>query len=173
MTVILFWPQCDDEFGNSHVHIYVACKPSAATRWYGCGLGECLEVWASAAVGGVSTGSCSVLIPWTPAMSANIVFRFGIRTWISNYITPWDVNYLFCYDIDEIFWPQPIRSLKLGHVTGQGSMSPTWVGRVSDRGKMGLHKKYKNLDNIAVYLIASLKSKWKNKQIKNMNNWIW
>ena len=31
---------------------------------------------------------------------------------------------------------------------------------------------YKNLDNIAVYLIASLKSKWKNKQIKKLNNWI-
>ena len=27
----------------------------------------------------------------------------------------------------------------------------------------GFHKKYKNLDDIAVYLIASLKSKWKNK----------
>ena len=40
-------------------------------------------------------------------------------------------------------------------------------------GKNGFHKKYKNLDNIAVYLIASLKSKWKNKLIKNMNNWIW
>ena len=37
----------------------------------------------------------------------------------------------------------------------------------------GFHKKYKNLDNIAEYLIASLKSKWKNKQIKMMNNWIW
>ena len=40
-------------------------------------------------------------------------------------------------------------------------------------GKNDLHKKYKNLDYIAVYLIASLKSKWKNKQIKNMNNCIW
>ena len=39
--------------------------------------------------------------------------------------------------------------------------------------KNGFHKTYKNLDNIAVYLIASLKSKWKNKQMKNMNNWIW
>ena len=58
-----------------------------------------------------------------------------------------------------------LRLLKLGHVT--------WVGRVSDLGKNGFHKKYKNLDNIAVYLIASLKSKWKNKQIRNMNNWIW
>ena len=67
---------------------------------------------------------------------------------------------LFYHDVGEIFWPQPIRSLKLGHVTGQGSMSPTWVGRVSDPGKNS-------------YLITYLKLKWKNKQIKNMNNWIW
>ena len=40
-------------------------------------------------------------------------------------------------------------------------------------GRNGFHKKYKNLDNMALYLIASLKSKWKNKQIKNMNDWIW
>ena len=73
---------------------------------------------------------------------------------------------IFYHDVDEIFWPQPIRLLKLGHVTGQGSMSSTWVGRVSDPGKNGFHKKHKNLDNIAVYLIASLKSKCKNKQIK-------
>ena len=33
-------------------------------------------------------------------------------------------------------------------------------------GKNGFHKKYKNLDNIVVYLIASIKSKWKNKQMK-------
>ena len=33
-------------------------------------------------------------------------------------------------------------------------------------GKNGFHRKCKNLDNIAVHLIASLKSKWKNKQIK-------
>ena len=74
---------------------------------------------------------------------------------------------LFYHDVGENFWPQPIRSLKLGHVTGQGSMSPTWVGRVSDPGKNGSHKKCKNLDNIAVYLIASLKSKWKKYTNKN------
>ena len=74
----------------------------------------------------------------------------------------YDMNVLFYHDVDEIFWPQLIRSLKLGHVTGQGSMSPTWVGRVSDLGKNGFHKKVQNLDNIAEYLIASLKSKWKN-----------
>ena len=34
-------------------------------------------------------------------------------------------------DVDEICWTQPIRSLKLGHMTGQGS-TPTWVGRVPD-----------------------------------------
>ena len=33
--------------------------------------------------------------------------------------------YLFYHDVDEIAWPQPIRSLKLGHVTGQWSMFPT------------------------------------------------
>ena len=74
----------------------------------------------------------------------------------------------FYNDVDAIFWAQPIRSLKLGHVTGQGSMSPTWVGRVSDPGKNGFHKKYKNLDNIVVYLIASLKQSEKktNKKIE-------
>ena len=50
---------------------------------------------------------------------------------------------------------------------------PDLGGTVVWPEKNGFHKKYKNLNNIAVYLIASLKSKWKNKQIKNMNNWIW
>ena len=86
----------------------------------------------------------------------------------------------FCvYVISILLWcwwnflTQPIRSLKLGHVTGQGSMSPNWVGWVSHLGKNDFHQNNKNLDNIAVYLIASLKLKWENKQIKNMNNWIW
>ena len=83
------------------------------------------------------------------------------------------ICFIFYHDFDEIFWPQPIRSLKLVHVTGQGSMSLTWVGQVFDPGRKGFHKKCKNLDNIAVYLITSLKSKWKNKQIKDMNSWIW
>ena len=73
---------------------------------------------------------------------------------------------IFYHDVDEIFWPQPIRLLKLGHVTGRRCMSPTWVGRVSDLGKNGFHKKCKNLDNIAVYLTAHLELKWKNKQKK-------
>ena len=77
--------------------------------------------------------------------------------WISGTRSSNDI--VFYHDVDEIFLPQPIRSLKLGHVTGQGSMSPTWMGRVSDPGKNGFHKKYKDSDNIAVYLIASLKSK--------------
>ena len=95
-------------------------------------------------------------------------------SWVrSLFIAEQGLNERFYHDVDEIFWPQPIRSLKLGHVTGRGSMSPTWVGRVSDLGKNGFHKKCKILDNIALYLIASLKSKWKNKQIKNMNSWIW
>ena len=50
---------------------------------------------------------------------------------------------IFYHDVDEIFWPQPVRSLKLGHVTGQGSKSPTWVGQVSDPGKMDLIKSVK------------------------------
>ena len=83
------------------------------------------------------------------------------------------IKSIFYHDVDEIFWPQPIRSLQLGHVTGQGTMSPTWVGPVSDPGRNGFHKKYKNLHNITVYLIASLKSNWKKSQIKNMKNWIW
>ena len=61
-------------------------------------------------------------------------------TWSKVYDGPWvhiaslGFNKLFYHYVDEIFWPQPITSLKLGHVTGQGSMSPTWVGRVSDPG---------------------------------------
>ena len=55
------------------------------------------------------------------------------------------LNELFYHDVDEIFWPQPIRSLKLDRVTGQGSMSPTWMGRVSDPGRNGFHKKCKNV----------------------------
>ena len=48
------------------------------------------------------------------------------------------------------------------HVTGQVAMSPTWVGRVFDSGKIVfIYKNYNNLDNIVVYLITSLKSKWK------------
>ena len=31
---------------------------------------------------------------------------------------------LFCHDIDEICWPQPIKLPKSGDVTGQGSMYP-------------------------------------------------
>ena len=50
---------------------------------------------------------------------------------------------LFYHDVGEIFWPQPIRSLKLGHMTGQGSMSPIWVGGVSDLGKMAFIKSVK------------------------------
>ena len=58
-------------------------------------------------------------------------------------------SYLFYHDVYEIIWPQPIRSLKLGHVTGLGSMSPTWVGRVSDPEKITFIKSV-NLDNIAI-----------------------
>ena len=68
-------------------------------------------------------------------------------------------NASFYHDVEEIFWPQPIRSLKLGHVTGRGCISPTWVGRVSDLGKNGFHKKCKNLDDIAVYIWLHIKNK--------------
>ena len=37
------------------------------------------------------------------------------------------IGYKLYDDVDEIFWPQPIRSLKLGHVTGQWSMYPGWI----------------------------------------------
>ena len=42
-------------------------------------------------------------------------------------------------------------------------------------GKDSFHKKCKNLDNIAVYLITSLKSKWKNKKIwiAGYDNWFY
>ena len=48
--------------------------------------------------------------------------------------------YIFYHDVGEIWWPQPIRLLKMGHVTGQGSTTTTWVGRVSDLGKSSFHK---------------------------------
>ena len=50
------------------------------------------------------------------------------------------INTVFYHDVGEIWWPQPIRLLKMGHVTGQGSTTMTWVGRVSDLGKSSFHK---------------------------------
>ena len=41
---------------------------------------------------------------------------------------------IFYHDVDEICWPQPIRSPKLGHVTGQGPV-PDLVGRCLTREK--------------------------------------
>ena len=73
---------------------------------------------------------------------------------------------VFYHDVDKICWPQPIRLIKLGHVTGQGSMSPTWRGQVSDPGENSCNEKFKDLDDITVYLTTSLKSKWRYKQIK-------
>ena len=35
----------------------------------------------------------------------------------------------FYHDVYEICWPQQIRSLKLGHVISQRSMSPNWKTR--------------------------------------------
>ena len=58
----------------------------------------------------------------------------------------------FYHDVGEIFWPQPIRSLQMGHVAGQGSMSPTWVGRVSDPGKMAFIRSVKTW-MILLYII--------------------
>ena len=88
-------------------------------------------------------------------------------TTLVYYIPGWHSILSWCW------WNFLTSANQIGHMTGQGTMSPTWVGQVSDPGKNGSHKKYKNLGNIAVYLLVSLKSKWKNKQIKNMNNWIW
>ena len=48
---------------------------------------------------------------------------------------------------------------------------PGWDGCLTR--KNCFHKKYKNLDNIAVYLIACLKSKWKKNTNKNIYIWIW
>ena len=53
------------------------------------------------------------------------------------------------------------------------SMSPTWVGPVADPGKIAFIKSVKRLDNVAVYLITFLESKWENRQIKNRNAWAW
>ena len=64
----------------------------------------------------------------------------------------WMINTLFYHDVDEIFWPQPIRLLKLGHVTGRGCMSPTWVGRVSDLGKMAFIKSVKTWITLTAHL---------------------
>ena len=77
------------------------------------------------------------LVELTPKKSSKLHSNpLGVES-ISESVT------VFYHDVDEIFWPQPIRSLKLGHVTGQGSMSPTWVGRVSDPGKMAFIKSVK------------------------------
>ena len=51
---------------------------------------------------------------------------------------------------------QPIKSLKFGHVTGRGSMSPIWV---PDLGKIAFIKKCKHLDDIAVCFTTFLKAK--------------
>ena len=53
-----------------------------------------------------------------------------------------EICFAFYHDVGEIWWPQPIRLLKMGHVTGQGSTTTTWVGRVSDLGKNGVWKKF-------------------------------
>ena len=50
---------------------------------------------------------------------------------------------LLFHDVDEIYWPQPIRSLQLGYVTVQESMSPNWVGRVSAPGNTAVIKSVK------------------------------
>ena len=39
------------------------------------------------------------------------------------------------------------------------SVLQTWVGRMSDLGKKGFHKKCKNLDDIAVYIWLHIKNK--------------
>ena len=65
--------------------------------------------------------------------------------------------YVVCYhDVDEICWT--IRSLKVGHVSGQWSMLPTLLDGFLNR-ENSFDKKCEQLDNIAVYLIVFLKSK--------------
>ena len=57
------------------------------------------------------------------------------QTWSSDPLLDRIHSYVLYHNLDEICWPEPIRSLRLGHVTCQGSMPPTWVGRVSVLGK--------------------------------------
>ena len=89
------------------------------------------------------------ILPWSSG-------SFLYKSYEVNFVYITGFYVIFYHDVDEIFWLQQIRSLKLGHVTGPG-----WDGCLT-RKKNVFHKKYKNLDDIVVYLIASLKSKWKN-----------
>ena len=65
--------------------------------------------------------------------------------WTCDYVSMMEFKCLFYHDVGEIWWPQPIRLLKMGHVTGQGSTTTTWVGRVSDLGKSSFHKMRKKI----------------------------
>ena len=76
-------------------------------------------------------------------------------------------NYLFYHDVNRIWFADLIQLLKLGHVTGQGSIASTWVGWVYDPGKKAFIKGVK-MCNIAVCLITCLKSKWKKKHKENI-----
>ena len=90
---------------------------------------------------------------WRGALMFSLICVW-INGWVNNreagdlrrYRAHYDVIVMIC-------GPQPIRSFKLGYVTGQGSMSPICVGRVSEPGKIAFIKSEK-LDNIAVCLIA-------------------
>ena len=64
---------------------------------------------------------------------------------VAQKVEPPPAYNLFYHDVGEIWWPQPIRLLKMGHVTGQGSTTTTWVGRVSDLGKSSFHKMCKKI----------------------------
>ena len=81
----------------------------------------------------------------------------------------------FCHDVDEIFWPQPFRLLKLGHVTGGGCMSPTWVGRVSDLAKMSFIKSVKTWIILLYIWLHSILLRVTSPQMPNilMTNYVW
>ena len=66
--------------------------------------------------------------------------RIGMEYYLLNNDDNNIVYWIFYHDVGEIWWPQPIRLLKMGHVTGQGSTTTTWVGRMSDLGKSSFHK---------------------------------
>ena len=93
--------------------------------------------------GHVITSSTCHFSSWRQASAKCLTFSRA--PFISIVILDPIMGDIFYHDVGEICWPQPIRSLKLGHVTGQGSMSPTWVGRVSDPGKRAFIKSFKTL----------------------------
>ena len=81
-------------------------------------------------------------IPWGLCHSCTI-----------SYLCKYLIDSRFYHDVDGICWHQPTISLELGHVTGQGSMPPICVNRVSEPGKITFIKSVKKMVDITVYLI--------------------